>query len=74
MYKIATREATSWGIEGYQVPRKYHDHIKKKKEDEINEMIKKGKKPGWPPLYKEPSKRGNFLDDEIKSKFTKVPC
>jgi len=23
MYKIATRESDAWGVEGYQVPKKY---------------------------------------------------
>lgn len=31
MYKIATRENAAWGIEGYQVPKKNHDHIKARK-------------------------------------------
>ncbi|KRX08514.1 hypothetical protein PPERSA_12995 [Pseudocohnilembus persalinus] len=64
MYKIATRESDAWGIEGYQVPKKYQDHYTAKWEKKIQEQIKQKKKPGEKAV--KATKRGNFLDDEIK--------
>lgn len=63
MYKITTRSNTAWGVEGYEVPKEYVDPLKQIKDREYEEYRKKGKimKPKG-----KVTKRGNYLDDEIR--------
>lgn len=63
---MATRSFAAWGVDGYEVPRNYHDYQKIIKEREYEEMRKKGKATDKPKIHV--TKRGNFLDDEIKMK------
>ena len=69
MYKIATKNDT-WGIEGYEVPKFYHDSVKIAQDREIDEILKKGKP--LPANKKHITKRGHFLDDELKQKPSKL--
>ena len=69
MYKIATRQNTTWGIDGYQVPKHYFDSNKAAKDKEIEELLKKGKP--IPPVKRHVTKKGNFLDDELKLRPSK---
>ena len=64
MYKITTRQNTAWGIDGYQVPKLYHDSAKMAQDKELEELLKK-RKP-IPVTKKYITKKGNFLDDELK--------
>ena len=70
MYKITTRASTVWGIDGYEVPRKYADPIKMSQDKKIEELLKAGK--SIPPEKKLITKRGSYLDDELKMKNPKV--
>jgi hypothetical protein len=64
----------NWGIEGYEVPRKYFDYNNAKWKKEVQEMVKKPRAE-WPPKNwpkdKEtdkpyPPKRPNYLDQVYK--------
>jgi len=62
MYKIATNSNTTWGIEGYQVPKRYFDSKKIVLEREYEKLRKDGKS-------KKPvnvTKRGHYLEDAVK--------
>lgn len=59
MYSVVRGETGAWGIEGYEVPKKYCDPLKQMFDREIAKTGK-GKKP--PPI----TKRGHFLDDLAK--------
>ena len=60
MFALSNRFNSAWGIEGYEVPKKYCDPIQQIKEREYLKQ-KKGQKP-----KNAPTKRGNFLDDITK--------
>ena len=65
MYQISKRTNEQWGIDGYQVPKMYHDSQKIARDREIEEILSKGKT--IPPTKKHVTKRGHFLDDELKN-------
>lgn len=78
MWSVTRGETGNWGIEGYEVPKEYFDHIKTKKGKEIWESIISTKpKSYWPPkLDKDDNdkpiwpKRPNFIEDVFsKNKF-----
>lgn len=37
MYSLVTRQEKNWGVRGYQIPKKYFDHIKRKRQRELFE-------------------------------------
>jgi len=43
MYNVATRTHAAWGIEGYEISKKYFDHNKAVEDKLYEEMRKKGK-------------------------------
>ncbi|EGR31168.1 hypothetical protein IMG5_116390 [Ichthyophthirius multifiliis] len=63
MYKITTKSDNNWGIAGYQVPKRYFDHIKTIQDRIFEEMRVKGK---FEKSMKKVTKRGCYLDDEFK--------
>ncbi len=71
MYKITMKSDNNWGIGGYQVPKKYFDHIQILKDRVYEEMRAKGK---FEKSMIKATKRGCYLDDEFKlHKFTPGP-
>jgi hypothetical protein len=68
MYAVSRRTNAAWGVDGYEVPKFYEDPKRQIEEREyIANQKNKGKK-----SKKYVTKRGNYLDDEIK-KTNKVP-
>ena len=74
MWTCVRGQTQNWGIEGYQVPRKYFDHKQYKWEIKRAEILKNHRRV-WPPndwpKDKETEKpimpmRKNFIDDVIK--------
>jgi hypothetical protein len=74
MWSLTKTGDQTWGIEGYEVPREYHDYKQSKWHKERWEMIKKPKGQ-WPPsnwkVNEEtgkaiPPKRPNYLDQVYK--------
>ncbi|EGR33008.1 hypothetical protein IMG5_063790 [Ichthyophthirius multifiliis] len=63
MYNITTRQNTTWGIDGYEVPKRYFDHLKQVQDREYEKINKKGK---YVKNNKYVTKRGCYLDDTIK--------
>lgn len=37
MYSLVTRQEKNWGVPGYEIPKKYFDHIKSKRQKELFE-------------------------------------
>lgn len=72
MWNLVKGGNNNWGIEGYEVPRRYADDIHAAKwKREVEKMIKNPTKGiVWPPKDKEGNpffpKRPNFLDEVIK--------
>ena len=59
MYQVSRRVNSTWGVEGYEVPKQYVDPLKQVKEREyIKNQKNKGQKD-----KRYVTKRGNFLDD-----------
>jgi len=69
LYKISSRNNEEWGIEGYQIEKKYFDYNRAIKQREY-EAVRNSGSPGKQPKI-HVTKRGNFLDDSIK--MTKTP-
>lgn len=68
MYSVVRGETGSWGIDGYEVAKKYIDPLRQIKEREYAKQ-EKGKK-----STKLVTKRGHFLDDLAKSRnYNKAP-
>lgn len=74
MWTLVRGSDSNWGIEGYEVPRKYYDYHQVKWEQERYKMLQKPKA-DWPPeKWKKdeetgkpiPPKRPNYLDQVIK--------
>jgi len=61
MYNVATRTHAAWGIDGYEISKKYFDHNKAVEDKLYEEMRKKGKAIK---NSKHITKKGCFLDDE----------
>ena len=64
MWRVSQKNSTAWGIEGYDVPRKYHDpnEIRQKREFAL---VRPGKISKGPAQYV--TKKGHYLDRLYKS-------
>jgi hypothetical protein len=73
IWSVNRGDAGNWGIEGYQVPRDYVDHLKSKEGKVLWEKINNKKlQSNWPPKLPRDDnekliwpKRPNFIEDVI---------
>ncbi|KAL4507088.1 hypothetical protein ABPG72_001881 [Tetrahymena utriculariae] len=63
MYNISTRQHAAWGLDGYEVPKKYFDHLKVVQDRNFEEISKSGKATKNNKIV---TKRGSYLEDEMK--------
>ena len=68
MYNVVTRTHAAWGIEGYEISKKYFDHNKAVEDKLYEEMRKKGKSIK---NQKHITKKGCYLDDEYSCQKNK---
>jgi hypothetical protein len=69
MYKFSKLPNTDYGIEGYDVPTRHFDHIRKAEEDKIYKLRSKGKKPKVGKIDKD-AKRGGLTHEVEKQALT----
>ncbi|CAD8139487.1 unnamed protein product [Paramecium pentaurelia] len=67
MFKIATKQTSAFGIEGYEVPKKYADPLKQMEERKFSAQKKGQKNLGYV------TKRGHYLEDQKKI-YEKLPA
>ncbi len=73
LWNVAKGDAGNWGIEGYEVPQEYFDHIKSKRGKELWDKLNSKKLTvNWPPKLNKDDKdrviwpkRPNFIDEVI---------
>jgi len=71
MWSVSRGDTGNWGIEGYEVPRDYFDHLRSKSGKVLWEKLTSKKiQPSWPPkLPKDDNdkiiwpKRPNFIEE-----------
>merc|ERR1712183_605523 len=69
MWRVSQRNNSAWGIEGYDVPKKYNDYYRSKRKKEL-EALKPGKYIKAPDVHF--CKRGHYLDFQYKSQTMSV--
>jgi hypothetical protein len=69
MYKFSKLPNTDYGIEGYEVPSRHFDHIRKAEEDKIYKLRSRGKKPKVGKINKD-AKRGGLTQEVEKLALT----
>ncbi len=69
MYKFSKLPNTDYGIEGYEVPARHFDHIRKAEQDKIYKLRSKGKKPKVGKVDKD-AKRGGLTQEVEKLALT----
>ena len=80
MWSNTKGDSGSWGIEGYEVPRDYFDHLKTKQGKVLWEKLKSTKlENNWPPRLEKDSndkliwpKRPNYIDEVNKFFFKNI--
>ena len=71
MYKIVVREHSNWGISGYQVPKDYFDALKHREQRLIEDSQLKRKNHNETKLKLHITKRGSYIEDELKLQSSK---